>query len=135
MMVNMNDVNAQLHFVKDISSKLEGETWRWTGKRPTVKVLLVKTRGLKLVSDFTVWEGTLPQTGPVTISFYTDDKLLDKMRVDTPGYKHFEKEVNPDWLQTANETMIAAEIDKLYVAPEDGTKLGFILTRLGFERQ
>src|SRR5450759_4658990 len=110
MMVNMNDLDAPAHFVKDISEKLEGATWRWTQKRPTLKILLVKTRGLKFFTDFTIWEGTMKQTGPVTISFFVDDKLLDKVRYDTPGYKHFEKPVDPVWLQTATETLLLSLI-------------------------
>lgn len=134
MMVNMNDEDAESHFVKDIVLKLEGATWRWTAQRPTVKILLVKTHGLKFVTDFTLYEGCMKQTGPVTLSFWIGGHLLDKVRYDTPGYKHFEKAVDPEWLQTATETQVSEEIDKLYVDPEDGTKLGFILTKMGFER-
>ena len=134
MMVNMNDPAAKSYFVKDIGSTLEGATWRWTGKRPTVKILLVKTAGLKLVVDFTLWEGNLKQTGPVTVSFFIGDRLLQKVRYEHAGYQHFETEVNPDWVQTAEETIVSAEIDKLFVAPEDGVTLGFILTKMGFER-
>lgn len=134
-MVNMNDADAPSHIVSDVSPTLEGDTWRWTKQRPTLQVLLAKTGGLKFVTDFTVLEATLKQTGPVTISFYIGDKLLEKVRYDTPGFKHFEKPVEPGWLQTANDTTYSAQIDKLYVSPEDGAKLGFILTRMGFERQ
>lgn len=135
MMVKMNDEDAPAHFVKDIGHKLEGGSWRWCEKRPTVKILLVKTQGLKFSTDFTIWEGCLKQTGPVSISFFIGDKLLDKVRYDTAGYKHFEKAVDDAWLQTADETLVAEEIDKVYVDPQDGTKLGFILTNLGFDRR
>ena len=135
MMVNMNDPDAKSHFVKDISPALEGATWRWTAKRPTCKVLLVKTGGLKYLVDFTLWEGNMKQTGPVTVAFFIGDRLLDKVRYEHPGYQHYEIAVNPDWVQTADETIIAAEIDKLYVSPEDGVTLGFILSKMGFERQ
>ncbi len=135
MMVHMNDEDAESHFVKDIVHKLEGGSWRWCEKRPTVKVLVVRTGGLKFSTDFTVWEGCLKQTGPVTISFFLGDRLICKERYDTPGYKHFETPVEPGWLQTADDTLLAMEIDKMYVDPNDGTKLGFILTKLGFDRQ
>ena len=39
------------------------------------------------------------------------------------------------WLHTSTETLVSEEIDKLYVSPEDGVKLGFILTNMGFARQ
>lgn len=135
MVVNMNDDDASDHFVRDIGAKLEGGSWRWTQKRPAVKILLSKTHGLKFVSDFTVWEGTLAQTGPVTISFFIDERLIDKTRYDSPGYKHIAKPVPPEWLQTSTDTIVAAEIDKLYKDPGDGVTLGFILSRIGFERE
>ncbi len=134
-MVNMNDDDAPLHFVRDISATLEGSTWRWTEKQPTIKVLLIKTAGLKYVVDFTLPDATMNQTGPVTISFILGDRLLDKVRYAKAGYQHFEKPVDPAWLQTVNDTVLSAEIDKLYKSPGDGKILGFILTRMGFERQ
>jgi len=133
--VNMNDPDAPDHFVKDISSGVEAATWRWTGKRPTVKILLTKTTGLKYVIDFAIAGVTLKQTGPVTVSFFVADRLLDKARYETEGNKHFEKPVDSDWLQTATETEVSAEVDREFVSPEDGTKLGLILTRIGFDRQ
>jgi hypothetical protein len=131
ILVEMSDPDIDSFIVKDISSALEGGSWRWTGQRPTVKVLLTTTRGLKFVTDFTLWEGNMKQTGPVVLSFYVAGHLLDRVRYDTPAYKHFEKAVPPEWLQTVNETELSIEIDKIFVA-EDGNKLGFILTRIGF---
>ena len=135
MMVNMNDQDAEAHFVKDIGLKLEGGYWRWAQKQPTVKILLAKTQGLKFTTNFTLYEGCMAQTGPVVISFRIGDKLLAKERYTTPGYKHFEKPVPADWLQTSAETLVSEEIDKVFVSPEDGVKLGFILSNIGFERQ
>jgi hypothetical protein len=128
--INMGDTDASKHFVKDI---IDGpDTWHWTGKHPTLRELLLTTDGLKFSADFSLWEEAMKQTGPVTIAFFVGDRLLDRVRYDTPGPKHFEKPVSPDWLQTATDTLISAEIDKLYVAPQDGAKFGFILTQMGF---
>jgi hypothetical protein len=135
MMIEMRDPIAPTHFVQDIKPKLEGGYWRWTGKKPTLKILLVKAQGLKFVSDFTVYEACLKQTGPVTITFTIDGQTIDKQTYTTPGYKHLDKPVNPEWLQTGVPTVISAEIDKLYHDPSDGADLGFILTKIGFERE
>ncbi len=130
----MSDPDFAEHIVSGINPPQDTNSWRWTQKRPTLKVLLLETEGLKFLADFTIWEGTMKQTGPVTISFFIGDKILDKVTYNTPGFKHFEKPVNPDWLQTTTDTVIAAEIDKVYTSPTDGTKLGFILTRMGFAK-
>ena len=132
LMIDMDAPDAPGHFVKDI---IDGpDSWRWTGKHPTLRELLLTTQGVKFSMDFTLWGEAMKQTGPVTISFFVGDRMLDRVQYDTPGYKHFEKPVPPDWLQTVTDTLISAEIDKLYVAPQDGAKFGFILSRMGFTR-
>ena len=134
-MVEMSDPDVGDHIVRDIGPAQDQAPWRWARKRPTLKVLVVDTQGLKFLTDFSIWEESLKKTGPVTISFFIGDKLLDSITYDTPGDKHFEKSVDPDWLQTAKETEIGAEVDKIYTAPLDGAKFGFIITRMGLVRR
>jgi hypothetical protein len=130
LMVDLGAPDAPAHFVKDI---IDGpDSWRWTRTHPTLKLLLITTQDLKFSTDFTLWADGMKQTGPVTISFFVGDRLLGHVRYTTPGYKHFEKPVPSEWLQTTTDTIISAEIDKLYVAPLDGAKFGFILSRMGF---
>ena len=50
-----------------------------------------------------------------------------------PDRRYFEKSLGVREKPPANR--MAAEIDKIYVEPQDGTRLGFILTRMGFEKQ
>jgi len=130
MMVEMGDPDAVSHIVKDVEPG-DG-LWRWTGQQPTVKILAFTTENVKLRCDFTLWDVAFRQTGPVELSFLVNDRVLDKIRYATPGYQHFEKLVPPDWLTTDVESTISVAIDKLYTAPQDGKKFGFILTRIGF---
>ena len=130
--VSMSDPSAAAHIVKDISPTLESGAWRWTLQRPELRFAVSRAKDVKLVMDFAVPKSTFDSTGPVTISFYVNDKLLDKVRYDEPGNKHYEKPVPPEWLATDKMNTLAAEIDKLYVSPKDGMKLGFILSRAGF---
>ena len=133
MMVEMNDPDASQHVVKDIYDPF-GSTWRWTAKQPTVKVLAYATDNVKLSSDFAIWDEAFKQTGPLELSFFVNDHLLDKVKYATPGSKHFEKAVPAEWLSADRESTISIDIDRLYVAPQDGVKFGVILTRLGFLR-
>lgn len=130
--IDADDPDAQGHFVKDIGPAT-GASWRWTGKRPTMKILLPTADHRLFVVDFTIWDIGFRQTGPVQISFFVNGRLLDRVRYDTPGYKHFEKPVPANWLSTDVETTAAAEIDKLYTAEEDKAQFGFILSRMGFQ--
>lgn len=133
MMVEMNDPDAPQHIVKDIYD-FGSVPWRWSGKRPTVKVLVSTTENIKASIDFSVWDEGFKQTGPLELSFFVNDHLLDTVKYTRPGLKHFEKAVPPDWLSPSTESTIAIDVDKLYVAPKDGAKFGVILTRMGFVR-
>jgi hypothetical protein len=68
----------------------------------------------------------------VELSFFVNQRLLDKVRYTTPGYKHFQKLVPPDWLTTDVESTVSITIDKMFVGPEDGLRFGFILSSVGF---
>ena len=134
MMIEMSDPDAQSHFVKDIYTSSEPVQWYWTRQQPTVRILAVQTSGLRLVVDFSLWDVAFKQTGPVGLSFFVNGRLLDKVRSDSPGIKHFEKTIPPGWLATDVESTVSITIDKLWVSPDDGEKFGFILSRIGFAR-
>jgi hypothetical protein len=130
MMVEMIDPDAATHIVKDV---LPGEgTWRWTGHQPTFKILAYTTQNLKLSMDFALWDEGFKQTGPVELSFFVNQRLLDKVRYTKPGEQHFEKAVPAEWLSTDVESIVSVAVDKMYVGPTDGKEFGFILTKIGF---
>jgi hypothetical protein len=131
MVVNMSDPDAASHFVKDIQN-VGGGSWRWTDQQPTLKIITFTTDQVSLKVDFTLWPVALQQTGPVELSFFVNQRLLDKVRYTTPGYKHFQKLVPPDWLTTDVESTVSITIDKMFVGPEDGVRFGFILSSVGF---
>ena len=128
--VQMSDGDATVHFVRDISDKLEG-SWRWTQQRPAVRVRVRTNEHVKYTIDFTLPEVTFRDTGPVTLSFFVNDHLLDRVPYQSSGPLHFEKPVPAEWVAPDQDAILAAEIDKMWVSKEDGTRLGFILTRIG----
>ena len=134
-MVNMGDPDAPTHFVQDIADQAEGSerSWRWCQQRPTVKIRVKSADSLKYTIDFAVAETTFHDTGPVTMSFYVNDHLLDRVRYAAPGQLHFEKPVPPGWVTPDQDTTVAAAIDKTWASTERGARLGFILTRIGLK--
>lgn len=131
--VEMADPDADAHIVQDIFPKIEG-SWRWCGQRPTVKIKMRSVENVKYAIDFAVAETTFKDTGPVTLSFYVNGHLLDHVRYTAPGQMHFEKPVPPGWVEPNQEILLAAEIDKVWVSPGDGARLGFIVTRVGLRQ-
>ncbi|MGA3204211.1 MAG: hypothetical protein ABSF12_17105 [Bryobacteraceae bacterium] len=128
--VAMADADSPAHIVADISPGQPAQ-WRWTLQKPTVKVVARTNQGLRYVIDFSLPEVTFKVTGPVTMTFLVNDHALDSVRYTASGEYHYEKAVPPNWVEPLKDTMLAASIDKVWVAPTDGAKLGFILTRIG----
>ena len=132
VIVDFADPEATEHIVKDIDAHVHG-SWVWTAQRPTVKLMTLSNQNVKLMVDFTLSDQTFLQTGPVELTFQVNDRNLDKVRYDAPGHKHFEKPVPSDWLTAEKEATVSVAIDKLY-AGDDGSRFGFILSRIGFTR-
>jgi hypothetical protein len=129
-MVDMADADSISHIVADISPGAPAE-WRWTFQKPTVKVVASTNQGLRYTIDFSLPEVTFKETGPVTMTFLVNDHVLDSVRYTASGEYHYEKAVPANWVEPLQDTVLAAAIDKVWVAPADGAKLGFILTRIG----
>jgi len=128
--VNMSDEDAKTHFVQDLTS-LEAGTWRWTGQKPTVRLRLLRPENVHYTIDFAIADTTLLATGPVTVSFLVNDRVLDRARYDHAGNQHFEKPVPAGWITAGQDFTAGAEIDKVWISPQNGIKLGMILVRIG----
>ncbi len=133
LMVDMSDQDVAIHIVKDIYGQAN-PAWRWTSQNPTVRLLLLSTDGLTFHADFAIWEDSFKITGPLEITYLVNGRLLDKVRYDTPGLKHFDKPVPSDWLAVDSDTVVGMSVDKLYVSPRDHGKFGVILVRMGFKQ-
>jgi hypothetical protein len=128
--VNMDDPDAALHFVRDISPGLAAN-WRWTEQRPAVRIRVRAVENLKYTIDFTLPEATFKDTGPVTVTFTVNDHVLDHVRYAAAGSRHFEKAVPAEWIAINKDAIVGAEVDKPWISKEDGVHLGLILTRIG----
>jgi hypothetical protein len=128
--VNMNDPYAMAYVVQDVRDLLEAGAWRWTSRRPELRIYLDDVGGLKFTADFTVPESGFRRTGPVTISFLINGKLLDRVKCDQPGDRHFEKAVPESWLRARWLNFVTMEPDKTW--SDAKFTYGFILARAGF---
>ena len=129
--IAMNDPAAEDHFLSDIGP-LEAGAWRWTRQNPTLRFVLPSSKGLKFVADFSISSDTLNVTGPLTITYFVNGHTLDTVKYDKAGEQHFEKPVPAEWLGEGQDTIVKIALDKVYVAPADGVKLGVTLVRAGF---
>jgi hypothetical protein len=130
VIVDMSDEDAKTHFVQDLTSNAT-DTWRWTGPRPTLRVRMRSAENLRYTIDFAVAGAMLQHTGPLTVSFLVNDRMLDRVRYERDGVQHFEKAVPAGWVTAGQDVTVGADIDKPWVPPEGGPQLGIILTRIG----
>ncbi|HUS06555.1 MAG TPA: hypothetical protein VMZ52_09680 [Bryobacteraceae bacterium] len=131
--LQMADENAPAQFVRDIRTQ-GGATWRWTGKEPALRLSTPGTHPWKFVADLGISDVTFQQTGPVTIRVTVNGRLLDVFHFDTPGSRHIEKAVPAGWLSATSDNILTLAIDKEWVSPDDGARLGFTLQSAGFIR-
>ena len=127
----MNDPHAEAHIVREVGV-LEGNTFRWTGQRPTLRFLVGPRKGLVFTMDFSFAGETMKQTGPVTITFLLNGHELARETYHEPGEKHFARPVPANWIGGNGYVEVTAEMDKVYIAEQDKVKLGITLLRAGF---
>ncbi len=129
--VSMDDPSAGAYIVSGVNRSVEATAWRWTGPRPEFRFQVSSAKNLRLVMDFTVAQATFEQTGPVTVSYFINGKLLGRQRCDKSGEYHYNAPVPAGLVQEGALNIVAAEVDKPYVSGTDGARLGLILTRVG----
>lgn len=132
--VSMDSPLADAYIVSGVLKGDPLSRWRWTSQRPELRFYLTETKGLKFFMDFVLAEATFQFTGPVTVRFSIGGKPLGSAHYGKPGEQHYEVEVPGNLLTASEPVKVAAEVDKVYVSPQDGAKLGFLLVRAGFEQ-
>ena len=128
---SMSDPNADAYLVKDVASEGPG-TWRWVYDHPVLRFVVPDVPRLKFTMEFAIPERTMRETGPVTLTFTINGKLLDRTRYDKGGQQEYAHDVPPGMLHPNAINLVAIDPDPVWVSKADGGRLGFILSRAGF---
>ena len=129
--IQMRAPHVRHYLVRDVLNAPAGQIYRWTNQQPALRFHPRRSADRRLRFDFVIAGATFKETGPVTIAFQVNGRLLDTVRYDAPGEKRFEKAVPADWLD-ADPAIVSAEIDKVWVSKTDGARLGVMLLGAGF---
>ncbi len=132
--VDMASPDASDHIVSGIYPPAPGIGWRWTEANPAVWVMLERVDHLRFTADFAIWDDGFKQTGPVTLKFSVNGRVVGMERYTTPGVKHFEAAVPEGWVSPLKRSTAGIAVDKVYEAPTDHKRFGIILVRIGFKR-
>ena len=130
--VRMGEAAASNYIVGDINESIEGGGWRWTKRKPTLRLQLKRVTNQKFMADLTIAGNTFKETGPVSVTFTINDHELARESYTKAGRHPFEKAVPAEWLHVVGDNIVTMEIDKLWTSPTDGVELGFILASAGF---
>ncbi len=131
--VRMSEASASNYIVGDINEAIEGGGWRWTKRKPTLRLQLKRASNQKFMADLSIADSTFKDTGPVRITFTINGHELAVESYTKPGRHPFEKAAPAEWLHAVGDNIISMEIDKVWTAPADGAQLGFILASAGFQ--
>jgi hypothetical protein len=123
----MGDPSADRRIVAGIGGA-EG-IWRWTGRRPEMRLPPIPSGEARAVVEFAIAEQTFKTTGPLTLRFLVNGREVDRIRYEAPGNHRFDKLVA---VNSEEPNALAIEIDRVWVSPVDGNQLGIILTAAGF---
>ena len=130
--VHMNDRMLADYLVSGVTDGAPTDSWRWTNKKPTFRFKLTKVTGMRFEANYTISNATLTTTGPVVITWTVNGHVLGSVSESKDGYRKFSKPVPAEWLVPNGENLVSGEVDKVWVSPDDGAKLGFIISDLGF---
>jgi hypothetical protein len=130
--LSMSNPNADAYIVQGISLDTEGTGYRWTFEHPVLRFLVPRMDHPKLVMDFALPERVFRTTGPMTLTFSLNGKYMDRSTCMRPGQLHYEHEVPAELVHWDAINLVSIDPDKVWTSPADGTRLGFVVSRVGF---
>ena len=123
---------AARHFLRGVQDMMEPDRWRWTFERPAILFHVPRRDGVRFKMDFAIHGPSLGKMMPLELTVRVNGKELGRRRYLTPGSQTFEQAVPPGLLRADGVALVETELDKYYVSPLDGQKLGYLFERGGF---
>ncbi len=120
------------HFLRDIADHLEPDRWRWTYERPALLYHVPRREGLRFKMDFIIHGVLFRGKTPLELTVRVNGKEIGRERYTSLEGQTFERAVPASLLRSDGVALVETVLDKYYIAPEDGQKLGYLFVRGGF---
>ena len=131
--VLMSDPNAGQYIVRDISATTEGGSYRWAYAHPALHFRLPPAARARFLMEFALPESNLRVTGPVSLSYKVNGRLIGQAQYDTPGLHTYSSgEIPAGVLKPDALNLVEIEPDKSLFASGDRQRRSFVLVRAGF---
>jgi hypothetical protein len=118
--------------LRDIEHGAGASRWRWTGEKPAFLFYVPARAGVGFKMDFVIHSATFKQTGPLWMTVRINGKTLGRKLYNSPEEHTFEQAVPPEMLRADGVTLVETALDKYYISPDDGQKLGYLFMDGGF---
>ena len=128
--VTMDDPMAENYIVRDISTEIGYR--RWAFLHPELRFRVKESRHLKFTAEFAIPEVTFKVTGPVTVSYMVNGRMLGSVHCPRAGDYRIEEAVPAGLVQPDKEAHVAFSASPRWVSPDDGAELSFFLHSAGF---
>jgi hypothetical protein len=129
--VSAADVNAEVHFVKDVSLGLDANAWRWAHEHPAFRFPLPDSGAWSFLLEYTVPASVLEVSGPGTLTIRVNGQLLARVPVKQAGRFTFKQRVPGAWLRPGGLNTVEAYQDR-YRQVAGGPRLTYIFHQGGF---
>jgi hypothetical protein len=123
---------AARHFLRGAQDMMEPDRWRWTFEKPAILFRVPRRDGVRFKMDFTIHGPSFGELLPLELTVRVNGKEIGRRRYGTPGSQTFEQAVPAGLLRADGVALVETELDKYYVSPLDGQKLGYLFERGGF---
>ncbi|MBI4906462.1 MAG: hypothetical protein HY820_22725 [Acidobacteria bacterium] len=132
--VSMDDTFIENYVLSGVLPGDRGSSWRWANEKVELRFQLGDIKPVRFLLEFVIPHSTFDITGPVNMSLALNGQPAATMTVDKPGQKRWIVPVDPAQFDAITPVVALITVDKFYQSEHDGTKLGFMLQRAGFEQ-
>ncbi|MFB3776597.1 MAG: glycosyltransferase family 39 protein [Bryobacteraceae bacterium] len=130
--VDSSQPGAVRHLLEDIQGPLEPVVWRWTFDRPAMLFHVPPHPGVRFKLEFVLLDQIFRALAPVELTVRMNGRELGRQRYHVLGNLSFERTVPPELLRDDGVALVETTLDKYWVSPGDGRKLGYMFFRGGF---
>lgn len=128
--VSMDSAELDAYILSGVSTVGPKTPMRWTAEKVEFRFQLDSLSQNRFFAEFQLPPETFRE--PVTLTLFVSGKQAGSARFQTPGDQRWELAVARELLEVGKPLLVTLVIDKPYVSPKDGVKLGLLLKRAGF---
>ena len=120
------------HMLRDVMEGRDSDAQLWTYERPAFLFDVNDRARSRFRLNLRLPIRTYEKTGPTQLTVWINGHRVGEERYNSPEDHTFDRPVPPEWLRADGVTVVETALDKYYVAPDDGQKMGYLFVSGGF---